>query len=141
VKNAKRLAEDLYNLGFDVLGKDYGFTESHQVLFRVGKEKGREAAELLEEGGIIANMNMVPGDEHPLRPSGIRLGVQELTRLGMKEDEMEEVAKFFKRLLIDKEEATKVRKDVIEFKRNYREIHYCFYEGRDAYEFIELIKT
>ena len=42
VKNAKRLAEALYNLGFDVLGKDYGFTESHQVLFRVGKEKGRE---------------------------------------------------------------------------------------------------
>ncbi|HHO57423.1 MAG TPA: aminotransferase class I/II-fold pyridoxal phosphate-dependent enzyme, partial [Thermoplasmatales archaeon] len=140
VKNAKKLAEALYNHGFDVLGRDYGFTESHQILFKVGKEKGKEAAEILEEGGIIANMNMVPGDEHPLRPSGIRLGVQELTRLGMKEGEMEEVAKFFKRLLIDREEPAKVRKDVVEFKREYRHIHYCFHEGEDPYKFIELLK-
>ena len=140
VKNAKKLAEALYNHGFDVLGRDYGFTESHQILFKVGREKGKEAAEILEEGGIIANMNMVPGDEHPLRPSGIRLGVQELTRLGMKEGEMEDVAKFFKRLLIDREEPAKVRKDVVEFKREYRHIHYCFHEGGDPYKFIELLK-
>ena len=69
---------------------------------------------------------MVPGDEHPLRPSGIRLGVQELTRLGMKEEEMEEVAKFFKRLLINREEPSKVKKDVVEFKKEYRHIHYWF---------------
>ena len=86
-------------------------------------------------------MNMVPGDEHPMRPSGIRLGVQELTRLGMKEDEMEEVALFFKRLLIDGEEAGKVRKDVVDFKNNYRKIYYCFNEGEDPYEFIELVKA
>ena len=140
VKNAKKLAEALYNNGFDVLGKDYGFTESHQVLFKVGKEKGKWAAEELEKAGIIANMNMVPGDEHPMRPSGIRLGVQELTRLGMREGEMEEVALFFKRLLIDGEEAGRVRKDVVEFKKNYRKICYCFHEGEDPYEFIELIK-
>jgi len=141
VKNAKKLAEALYNNGFDVLGKNYGFTESHQVLFKVGKEKGKWAAEELEKAGIIANMNMVPGDEHPMRPSGIRLGVQELTRLGMKEDEMEEVALFFKRLLIDGEEAGKVRKDVVDFKNNYRKIYYCFNEGEDPYEFIELVKA
>jgi len=141
VKNAKKLAEALYNNGFNVLGKDYGFTESHQVLFKVGKEKGKWAAEELEKAGIIANMNMVPGDEHPMRPSGIRLGIQELTRLGMKEGEMEEVASFFKRLLIDGEEASKVKKDVVEFKKNYRKIHYCFNEGEDPYEFIELVKA
>jgi glycine hydroxymethyltransferase len=139
VKNAKKLAECLYNLGFDVLGKDYGFTESHQILFRVGKEKGREAAEILERGGIITNMNMVPGDEHPAKPSGIRLGVQELTRLGMKEGEMEEIAEFFHRLLIKGEDASRVREDVFAFKKNYRKIHYCFY-SKDAYEFIEIIK-
>ena len=94
---------------------------------------------MLEEGGIIANMNMVPGDEHPMKPSGIRLGVQELTRLGMKEGEMEEIAKFFKRILIDREEPAKVRKDVFEFRKNYRRIHYCFYEGEDAYEYIKLV--
>ncbi len=140
VKNAKKLAEELYNMGFDVLGANYGFTESHQILFKVGEKKGGWAAEELEKAGIIANMNMVPGDEHPLYPSGIRLGVQELTRLGMKEAEMEEVAKFFKRVLVDGEDANKVRKDVIEFKSNYRRIHYCFHKGEDPYAFHELIK-
>lgn len=140
VKNAKKLAEELYHQGFDVLGKNYGFTESHQIVFSVEKEKGGEAAELLEKGGIIANMNMVPGDESPLRPSGIRLGVQELTRLGMKEEEMEEIALFFKRLLIKRENPAKVREDVVSFKKNYRKIYYCFYEGKDPYEFIELVE-
>lgn len=140
VKNAKKLAEALYTNGFGVLGKEYGFTESHQILFKVGKEQGKWAAEELEKTGIIANMNMVPGDEHPMRPSGIRLGVQELTRLGMKEGEMEKIASFFRKLLLDKEEASKVRKDVVEFKKNYRKIHYCFSEGEDPYEFIELVK-
>jgi len=140
IKNAKKLAECLYNNGFDVLGSNNGFTESHQILFKVEKEKGSEAAQKLEEAGIITNMNMVPGDEHPMRPSGIRLGVQELTRLGMKEGEMEEIAKFFKRVLIAKEEPSRVRKDVVEFKKNYRKIHYCFYEGEDAYEYIKLVQ-
>ncbi|MCD6512312.1 MAG: serine hydroxymethyltransferase [Thermoplasmata archaeon] len=140
VKNAKHLAETLYNMGFNVLAADHGFTESHQILFKVGEKKGGEAAIKLEEAGIIANMNMVPGDEHPMYPSGIRLGVQELTRLGMKEQEMEEIARFFKRVLIENEEAERVRKDVINFKKNYRKIHYCFYEGEDAYEYIKLVQ-
>ena len=140
VRNAKKLAEELYNMGFDVLGANHGFTESHQILFKVGEKKGGWAAEELEKAGIIANMNMVPGDEHPLYPSGIRLGVQELTRLGMKEAEMEEVAKFFKRVLVDGEDSGNVRKDVVKFKSNYRHIHYCFHEGEDPYAFHELIK-
>ncbi len=140
VRNAKRLAEALYDSGFDVLGADHGFTESHQIVLKVGEKQGNEAAERLEDSGIIANGNMVPSDESPLNPSGIRLGVQELTRLGMKENEMGEVAKFFKRVLMDKEGTVQVRKDVVAFKSDYRAIHYCFHEGRDAYAFHELIK-
>ena len=103
-----------------MLGQNRGFTESHQILFRVDKEKGGEAAQVLEKGGIIANMNMVPGDESPLRPSGIRLGVQELTRLGMKEEEMKIVAKFFEKLLIKKEDTKKIKDSVTPFKKKYR---------------------
>lgn len=141
VKNAKTLAGELHNQGFDVLGEHRGFTESHQILFSVGTEKGAEAAKLLEQGGIITNMNMVPGDKSPMHPSGIRLGVQELTRLGMAQDEMLDVAAFFKRMLLDGEGTGTVKKDVTAFKHEYRDIHYCFFEGRDAYEYIELVST
>ncbi|MDD3492538.1 MAG: serine hydroxymethyltransferase [Candidatus Thermoplasmatota archaeon] len=140
VANAQRLASELHDRGFGVLGADYGFTRSHQIVFRVGEKKGAWAAEQLEKAGIIANMNMVPEDEHPLYPSGIRLGVQELTRLGMKEPEMEEVAVFFQRVLQNQEDAAAVRRDVVAFKKNHRSIHYCFHSGGDPYRFISLIQ-
>ena len=41
---------------------------------------GAAAAQLLEDAGIVTNMNMLPGDTKAMTPSGLRLGVQELTR-------------------------------------------------------------
>jgi len=140
VANAQKLAALLYDADFEVLGADYGFTQSHQIVFKVGEKKGAWAAEQLEKAGIIANMNMVPEDEQPMHPSGIRLGVQELTRLGMKEGEMQDVAMFFKRVLKNREDSASVRSDVFALKNQYRTIHYCFQEGNDPYKFISLIK-
>ncbi len=139
IKNAKALAEALDGEGFEVKGADYGYTESHQILFKVGEEQGNPAAERLEDAGIIANGNMVPEDESPLHPSGIRLGTQELTRLGMEEDEMEDIAVFFRRVLLDREEPASVREDVTSFKQRYRDIHFCFHEGCDPYAFHDMV--
>jgi glycine hydroxymethyltransferase len=142
IKNARKLGQCLCDEGFRVFGEKRGFTESHQILIQIGKigeKKGKWAAERLEKAGIITNMNMVPGDEDPRFPSGLRLGVQELTRVGMKEGEMEDIAKFFKRVLVNEESTEKIRKEVAEFRSNYQKIHYCFHEGMDAYEFHELI--
>ena len=59
-------------------------------------------------------------------PSGIRLGLQELTRWGMKEKEMDAVAEFYKRVIIDGEPIDKVKVDVMDYKADYPNIHYCF---------------
>ena len=98
VSNARALAESLAARGFDVLAEDRGYTASHQVLTRHGEADsgaGKRAARTLEDAGIITNMNMLPGDTKALSPSGLRLGVPELTRLGMGKDEMDEVAHYF----------------------------------------------
>ena len=52
---------------------------------------------------MIANKNMLPGDKSAVKPSGIRLGAQELTRVGMKESEMKEVASLIHRVVVKKE--------------------------------------
>ena len=94
VSNAKALAVALAAEGFDVLAEDRGYTASHQVLTRHGEidsGAGRKAAEILEQSGIITNMNMLPGDTKAMQPSGLRLGVPELTRVGMGTDEMTDV--------------------------------------------------
>ncbi len=143
VKTAKAFGEALYNNGFDVLGVDLGFTKTHQVVVDVTKYGlGGDIERLLEKAGIIVNRNLLFNDPkrglHYENPGGIRLGVQEVVRLGMGPDEMDTVADFFKKVIIDKEDPLKVRKMVSEFRKSFQEIKYTFVSNAKAYEFIKL---
>lgn len=131
VKNAKVLAQALCNSGFDVLGEKRGFTETHQVLVNCGEPgSGKVVAETLERANIILNMNIIPGDGiNPKNPRGIRIGVQEMTRFGMKEPEMKEIASFIKEVVLDKKEPEAVGKEVAAFRRNFQAARYCLKEG------------
>jgi glycine hydroxymethyltransferase len=95
----------------------------------------------LETANIITNKNLLPWDhvDNALNPSGIRLGTQELTRVGMKESEMVDVAEFFKRICIDKEDPKKVGEDVKEFKKNFNTVQFCFDAGTPAYKLWEMV--
>ena len=131
VVNAQAFASALAAEGFDVLAESRGYTASHQVLTRHGEldsGAGAKAADLLEQAGIITNMNMLPGDTKAMSPSGLRLGVQELTRVGMGADEMQDVARFYARVLLESENPSTVKNDVRDFKSNYQVIRYCFNE-------------
>lgn len=140
ISNAQSLAKALWDLGFSVLCEPLGFTQSHQVVFKIGEDKGKWAAETLEQAGIIANMNMVPGDQHPMHPSGIRLGVQELTRIGMKEAEMNDVANFIGRVLLKKEPVGPIKKEIMQFRLEYQTVQYCFHAGQEGYAYHHLVE-
>ncbi len=127
VKNAKKLAEVLAERGLKVLGEHLGYTKSHQLLVDVSElGGGAKAATLLEKANIIVNKNLLPHDPPDAikNPSGLRLGVQEMTRYGMREDDMEEIALFIEKVLIKKEDPEAVKKQVVGFRKNYVEIHY-----------------
>ena len=131
VSNAQAFAEALASEGFDVLAESRGYTASHQVLTRHGdldSGAGAHAAQRLEEAGIITNMNMLPGDTKALSPSGLRLGVQELTRVGFTNDDMKDVARFYARVLLNEEDTKRVRQDVQALKAERQIIRYCFNE-------------
>ncbi|MEC7168489.1 MAG: serine hydroxymethyltransferase [Candidatus Thermoplasmatota archaeon] len=138
VRNAKAFAENLASEGFDVLAESRGYTASHQVLTRHGEidsGAGAMAAKKLERAGIITNMNMLPGDSKAMTPSGLRLGVQELTRVGMGVNEMAEVASMYARVLLHDEDPKLVRKDVQHLKSDFQHVQYCFDgETMPAYE-------
>jgi len=138
VKNAKVLGRYMYELGFKVFCEHLDFTESHQIVIDVGYEKGRECAQKLEQGNVIVNMNMIPGDKKPLRPSGLRIGVQELTRIGMRESEMQEVAEIFKKILFDNDIASAIAK-VKALRKEFNKIHYCF-NSDEAHKYYYLVK-
>ncbi len=139
IANAQAFAQSLFERGFKVFGEKLGFTKSHQILLAIGPGKGKEASKKLVEAGIVTNMNTIPGDEDPLNPSGLRLGTPELTRIGMKEKEMDEVAEFYKRILIDNEKSSKIKEEIKEFRKDYQELHYCFKEGFRGYDYHKLV--
>ncbi len=129
IRNAKAFAEALHSEGFDVVGEHLGFTKSHQVVINVRKYGGgAKIAKLLEDANIIVNKNLLPEDppEAVKDPSGIRTGVQEMTRLGMKENDFKEVARFFREVIIDKKDPSSVAKKVSEFRSHFTKVHYAF---------------
>lgn len=131
LKNSKALAHALYERGFNVLAEHKGFTESHQVVMDVTNiGRAGEIAETFESANIIVNKNLLPWDslERTKDPSGVRIGVQEVTRCGMKEGEMDEIAEFMKKIAIDKADTEKIKKEVIELKKNFTDIGFSFKE-------------
>jgi glycine hydroxymethyltransferase len=95
VRNARHFALALVDRGFAVAGAALGYTRSHQVAVDVGAlGGGRDVSRRLCANGIICNMNLLPGEPraNARNPKGIRLGVQEMTRFGMGEPEMERIA-------------------------------------------------
>ncbi len=143
VRNSKALAQALYERGFNVLAEHKGFTESHIVIIDITKfGDGGTIEKELEKANVIINRNLLPWDikegRHFQNPGGIRMGTSEVTRLGMKENEMKEIAEFVKRVVVDKESADKVKSDIAEFRKAYQKVHYCFESTTDAYKYIKI---
>jgi glycine hydroxymethyltransferase len=96
----------------------------------------------LETANIIVNRQLIPGDiqagRHYMNPGGLRIGTSEITRLGMKKNDMTEVAEFIKRIVVSKEDPTKLKQDVVAFRQNFQTVHYCFESVNKAYEYVKL---
>ncbi len=143
IKNAKSFAEALSDMGFKVLGEKRGFTESHQIAVNVldYSDGGKVEADL-EKANIIVNRQLIPGDikagRNYFHPSGIRLGVSEITRLGMKKNEMQEIASIIKQVVIEKKDPKKILVKVKAFRKNYQKVKFCFDGKLGAYEYIKL---
>jgi aminomethyltransferase len=122
--NAKALARALADTGLDVEGDPaVDFTETHQVIVRVGYGRGCEMAQRLERSNIICNYQALPDDESFTAASGLRLGVAEMTRFGMGPDDLVEVAALIREVVRDDADAAE---RVAELRSRFTELRYCF---------------
>ena len=129
VKNSKALGKALDERGIPVLCAHKGYSQTHQVILRVRQfGGGLEVAHRLADANIISNKNLVPEDkpEDWDRPSGLRLGTIEVTRLGMNERDMETIAEFIARVLVEKQPPELVGEDVIDFRLPKQTLYYNF---------------
>lgn len=126
VRNAQALAQALHQRGIPLRGASCGFTQSHQVILDNGAFGSPEALAIkarLEEAGIIADLV-------------VRFGVQELTRLGMKESEMRQVAGLIADVIQETRPLPAIREDVRQLAGDFQQIHYSFSDGEQAYAFL-----
>lgn len=122
VKNAKALADELNKFGFDLIS---GGTDNHLILIDLRNKRinGAFAAYALEQANIVVNKNSVPNDTNPpFYPSGIRIGTPALTTRGMKELDMNKVAKWINDVIekIKGKELPKNKEKRREFAKEFR---------------------
>ena len=100
IRNANKLANILSEIyGLKIVS---GGTDSHLMVVDLTSKNidGKTAAIALEKAGIECNYNTIPYDpKPPANPSGIRLGVQILTTIGMDEYDMVTVASYINKAL------------------------------------------
>jgi glycine hydroxymethyltransferase len=132
VANARALGAALEKRGIPVLAAHKGYTTTHQIIANVRQfGGGLEVAHRLAKANLITNKNLIPGDrpEDWDRPGGLRLGTIEITRLGMNQPEMEAIADFMARILVQGEDPEQVGQEVIDFRAAYQTLYYCFENG------------
>jgi len=99
VKNAKALAEHMQGNGIDLVS---GGTDNHMILLDLSNLgiTGKDAEAVLETAGITVNKNSIPFEKlSPHLTSGIRIGTPAVTTRGMKEPEMEIIARLIINIL------------------------------------------
>jgi glycine/serine hydroxymethyltransferase len=123
-KNAKAFAMALKAHGLDVEGDPAdSYTDTHQVIVRVRKYgTGEEVARRLEDNNIVCNYQALPDDPSFIESSGIRTGVQEMTRFGMVEKDFDHLAELMADAVI---KGTEVKAKATEYRSRFLEMKFC----------------
>ena len=132
VRNAQALGAALARRGITVLGAHKGYTRTHQVIADARPfGGGLDTAHLLARANIVTNKNLIPSDTPRDwdTPGGLRMGTIEVTRVGMREHEMDTIADFIARVLVDRQSPDDVVEDVVEFRQGYQTLYYNFDHG------------
>ena len=130
ISNAKAFARFLKEKGLTVEGDPkIGYTETHQVIVRVGYGKGPMMADRLEENNIIVNYQGAPDDEAFTTASCLRMGVQEMTRFGMKEDDFGQLAEYMSQVILHDRP---MAKEISQFRKRFTEMRYCLPKAEAA---------
>lgn len=134
IANAKAFARGLKDCGLDVAGDPaIDFTETHQVVVEVGYSRGPDIAGRLEANNIICNYQAAPDEEGFTASGALRIGVSEMTRFGMEEDNFRSLSLLFHDVVMNDANVVDKVKDL---RKDFCELQYCF-RGDEYTELIE----
>ena len=129
VKNAQTAGQYLFENGVKVLAEHKGFTKSHQIALDVRSfGGGNKIAQDLENANIILNKNLLPYDDQSSKenPSGLRVGFQDITRRGFRENDVKHLCDLIIDVIKGKRTPEQVRVDVLTLKKEFCGIKFGF---------------
>jgi aminomethyltransferase len=130
IANAKAFARALKDCGLNVAGDPaVDFTETHQVVVDVSYARGPEIARRLEANNIICNYQASPEEESFTAAGALRLGVSEMTRFGMEEEDFRTLASLIHDVVV---KDAKVVEQVKTLRERFCELRFCFPRGEYA---------
>lgn len=105
--------------------KKKGYTETHMFLLKNNTLISTiDFEKRLENCNIIVNRNLLPGDKSFKTPSGFRFGTPEVTRIGMKEKDMEQISDYIRRIIFKNENDSLIKNEIIKFRKQFTKIQY-----------------
>ena len=104
---------------FKIEAPDDTMIKSSQIILRMCEEVGSALKQVRK-----------------IKEEQIRKTFMEVHKL---ENEMDEIAKFFERVLLKKEAPNKIKADIKKFRKNFQTLHYCFQEAFNGYDYHKLI--
>ena len=144
VKNAQTAGQYLYENGVKVLCEHKGFTRSHQIAVDIRSfGGGNKIAQELEDANIILNKNLLPYDDQSSKgdPSGLRIGFQDVTRRGFREDDIKHLCDLMLDIIKEKRKPAEVRKDVIALRQQFNQIKFGFQNVEEAINHIKKLQA
>ena len=116
VRNSQALAQGLMDNEVPVFTAASGCTQTHQVILENGgfiSPEGIRIKEGMERCGILAD-------------AVVRIGTQEVTRLGMREDEMRTIAGLIADTAHGRRPEDEIRADVASLAADFQRLRFCF---------------
>ena len=124
VENAKHFAKCLAAEGLDVAGDPaMDYTETHQVIVKVGYAHGPEVADRLEANNIVCNYQATPEEEGFSASGALRMGVNEMTRSGFGKEDFAKLAHLIADCVLHH---ANVKEEVKKLRAEHLEMKYCF---------------
>ena len=119
IKNSKALFKVLLNSGFKMISRKNELPLSHIIAIKGDfPSNNHDGCAALQKCNINTNSKKIFGTDV------LRLGVQEITRRGMKENDMEQIGYFFKEIILNKN--TELSNKIFKFNKKFNKIEYSF---------------
>ena len=124
VQTAQALASELDQKGLPIFAKKKGFTNSHQFAVIANDfGGGQTASKKLAKSGLLACGINIPGPIVTNDNNAIRIGTPEIVRIGMKKQDMAQLADFVYRGLLN-DDSESLHKEVIAFRNQFTGVHF-----------------